>query len=96
MLFDHGADSVSGFLVAGQVMKILNLSFEMRLFCIYIFIMNTYFCAMWSQYCVGYFRLGRVNPIDEGIPSYAIGCFIATQIDLSGASKYHIYGTYAE
>ena len=83
MLFDHGADAVTAFLVALQSMKILNLSYDMQLFAIYIFIMNSYFCAMWNQYCVGYFRLGRVNPVDEGLPTYAALCLIATQLDLS-------------
>lgn len=34
--------------------------------------MLVYFSAMWSQYSTGHFRLGRVNPVDEGLPGYAI------------------------
>lgn len=57
-------------------------------------IMSTYFCAMWSQYSVGFFKLGRVNPVDEGLPVYAICCLIATQIDLKYyTSNKHIIGT---
>lgn len=96
MLFDHGADAVAAFFLALQTMKILNLSLSMQLFAIFIFIMNTYFCAMWSQYCIGYFRLGRINPVDEGLPIYAIMCLVATQVDLSMVSQHHIYGSYAE
>lgn len=56
--------------------------------------MSTYFCAMWSQYSVGFFKLGRVNPVDEGLPTYAISCLIATQIDLKYyTSNKHIIGT---
>lgn len=56
--------------------------------------MSTYFCAMWSQYSVGFFKLGRVNPVDEGLPVYAIFCLIATQIDLKYyTSNKHIIGT---
>lgn len=103
MLFDHGSDAVSAFLLAIQVMKILRLPFGMQLFCIYIFIMNTYFCAMWSQYSVGYFKLGktfmnvgRVNPVDEGLPIYAIMCIMATAVDLKAfANTHHIFGTYS-
>ena len=95
MLFDHGADAVSAFLLAAQTMKILGLSYNIQLFAIYIFIMNTYFCAMWSQYCVGYFRLGRINPVDEGLPCYALACFAFTQIDLSILNEHHIFGTYS-
>lgn len=96
MLFDHGADAVSAFFLAVQVMKILKLSYGLQLIAIYAFIMNTYFCAMWSQYCVGYFKLGRVNPVDEGLPSYAIFCLVVTQLDLSGLTKYHIIGTVSQ
>lgn len=96
MLFDHGADAVSAFLLAIQVMKILGLSYNMQLFAICIFIMNTYFCAMWSQYCVGYFRLGVVNPVDEGLPFYAFMCLLATQLDLSACNQHHIVGSYSD
>ena len=96
MLFDHGADAVSAFFLTVQVMKILKISYGLQLLTIYTFIMNTYFCAMWSQYCVGYFKLGRINPVDEGLPLYAIFCLAATQLDLSGLSQYHIIGTVSE
>lgn len=96
MLFDHGADAVSSFLLAIQTMKILNVTYGLQLLCLYAFIMNTYFCAMWSQYCVGFFKLGRINPVDEGLPLYALFCLLATQVDLSILSSFHIIGTYTE
>lgn len=97
MLFDHGADAISAFLLGLQVMKILKLPFSFQLLTIYIFIMNTYFCAMWSQYSVGYFKLGRVNPVDEGLPAYAIMCLLATQINFSKyMNQKHVLGTYGE
>lgn len=96
MLFDHGADAVSAFLLALQVLKILNFPFSVQLFAIFICIMNAYFCAMWSQYCIGYFRLGRINPVDEGLPTYALLCLLCTQLDLSGINNFHIIGTYAQ
>ena len=83
MLLDHGADAVASFLIALQFCKIFQLSYELSLFTIYIFIMKTEFCAMWSQYCVGYFRLGVINPVDEGLPFYSITCLVVTQLDLS-------------
>ena len=64
MLFDHGADAVTAFLLAIQMMKIMHASYSLQLFLIYTMIMNLYFCAMWSQYSVGYFKLGRINPVD--------------------------------
>lgn len=95
MLFDHGSDAVTAFLLAVQVLKIVKVSFGFQLLCIYVLIMSTYFFAMWSQYSVGYFKLGRINPVDEGLPIYAILCLIATQLDLSSVNQKHIYGTYA-
>lgn len=41
MLFDHGSDAVTAFLLAIQVMKILGISYGLQLVCIYIFIMST-------------------------------------------------------
>lgn len=96
MLFDHGADAVSAFLIGGQVIKILDLTYSFRILTIFIFIMIVYFCAMWSQYTVGYFKLGRINPVDEGLPGYVLGCLAATQVDLRLVSKLHIIGTYGE
>jgi len=96
MLFDHGSDAVTAFLLAVQVMKILQLTYGMQFLCIYSMIMSTYFFAMWSQYSVGYFKLGRVNPVDEGLPIYAILCLVATQADLKAfVNTQHIFGTYS-
>lgn len=39
---------------------------------IYTFVMLVYFSAMWAQYSTGFFRLGRINPVDEGLPGYAL------------------------
>lgn len=58
--------------------------------------MSTYFCAMWSQYSIGHFKLGRINPIDEGLPVYALFSLIATQFDIKIFGQYHVYGTYGE
>jgi len=96
MLFDHGADALSSFLLGVQVMKILQLSPSFQLFTIFSFIMGSYFCAMWSQYCVGMFKLSRVNPVDEGLPFYSICCLVATQIDLGFMNDYHLIGTIGE
>lgn len=95
MLFDHGSDAISAFLISAQVLKIMGVSFQFRIFALYSFVMLIYFCAMWSQYSVGYFKLGVVNPVDEGLPVYAIACLIATQMDITILRSYHIYGTYS-
>jgi ethanolaminephosphotransferase len=95
MLFDHGSDAVAAFLISIQVLKILHAPFWIQLLSLYVFIMSTYFCAMWSQYCVGFFKLTRINPVDEGLPIYAIFCLIGTQVDLKILRQQHIIGTYS-
>lgn len=96
MLFDHGSDAVTAFFLGIQVLKILHAPLWLQLFAPYIFVMSTYFCAMWSQYCVGYFKLGRINPVDEGLPIYAISCLVGTQFDLAKLRQQHIIGSYSE
>jgi ethanolaminephosphotransferase len=73
MLFDHGTDAVASFLISLQVVEFLQLQdpFE-RVVLVFVFVMMVYFSAMWAQYSTGYFRLGRINPVDEGLPGYAI------------------------
>lgn len=93
MLFDHGSDAISAFLISSQMLKIFGLNYYMRISSLFGFIMLIYFIAMWSQYSVGYFRLGRINPVDEGIPAYALTVIIFTQIDLKIFQKQHIFGT---
>ena len=40
-------------------------------------VMMCYFCAMWAQYSTGVFKLGVVNPVDDGLPSYALFALIS-------------------
>lgn len=58
--------------------------------------MVLYFCAMWTQYCTGIFRLGRINAVDEGLPVYALFCFIAPSINVNIFNEHHWYGKYNE
>lgn len=58
--------------------------------------MSVYFMAMWSQYSIGFFRLGRINPVDEGLPAYAFLAFMLAFIDQSYFEPYHIFGTIGE
>ena len=65
MLFDHGADSLSSFLITTAMLELLEIkSGTLKTFVMFTFVMLICFAAMWSQYCVGFFRLGRINPID--------------------------------
>jgi hypothetical protein len=95
MLFDHGSDAVSAFLITMQIQKILLVPLPVQLLVFYIFVMSTEFCAMWSQYCVGCFKLGRINPIDEGLPAYALLSLVPIVADLSFLADHHVLGTYS-
>lgn len=65
MLFDHGTDALASFLIAIQVLDILQIhSGILRILSIFGLVMTVYFCAMWSQYSTGFFRLGLINPVD--------------------------------
>jgi ethanolaminephosphotransferase len=81
MLFDHGSDSLCSFLIGMSVLKILCVTNRtLMLFIIITHVLSVFFCAIWSQYNTNNFELGRVNPVDDGIPTVAIvailNCFI--------------------
>jgi ethanolaminephosphotransferase len=81
MLFDHGSDSLSSFLIGMSVLKILSVTNRtVMLFVIITHVLSVFFCAIWSQYNTNNFELGAVNPVDDGIPTVAvialINCFI--------------------
>ena len=81
MLFDHGSDCISAFLIGLSVLKILALTDKtVIVFIIITHVLSVYFCAMWNQFHTYNFELGMINPVDDGIPMvalFAIGnCFI--------------------
>ena len=91
MLFDHGTDALCSFLICSQVLELLEVqSGKLKILILFMFIMLVSFAAMWSQYCMGFFRLGRINPIDEGLPSYALFAFISIYI------PFNFWGTQSE
>jgi hypothetical protein len=61
---------------------------------IFFMIMISNFIALWVQYSVGEFKLDRINPIDEGLPSYALMSFAGCLFDFSFWNKYHLFETY--
>lgn len=73
MLFDHGTDAVASFMITVQVTDLVDLQGSTeRIGVIFVYTMLTFFSAMWAQYATGYFRLGEINPVDEGLPGYAL------------------------
>lgn len=95
MLFDHGVDSLCSFLLTLQFLEIIRV----RDFCIvipavFVFIMAVFFSAMWNQYSTGVFRLGRINPVDEGLPSLAIGSLLFIFLPTDGYDQFHIFAPF--
>lgn len=73
MLFDHGVDSLVSYMLTLQFSEIIRLkNFNIIIPIAYFFIMTVFFSALWNQYSTGVFRLGRVNPVDEGLPILAL------------------------
>lgn len=84
---------MASFLISMQMMTLLQIqSTKLQIFCLFTFVMLIYFCAMWSQYSIGYFRLGRINPVDEGLPSYAIITILSAFLPPDFWNQQHWFG----
>jgi len=53
--------------------------------------MAVFFSALWNQYSTGVFKLGRINPVDEGLPAYALGSLLFLFISSEGFDEFHIF-----
>jgi hypothetical protein len=95
MLFDHGADAVTSFILGIQVLELIQLTnANFKVLTMFGMLALTYFCAMWAQYSTGVFKLGVVNPVDEGLPGYAIFALSCIFIPYQFWNTQHIFGTY--
>jgi ethanolaminephosphotransferase len=92
MMFDHGVDSLCSFMLALQFLEIIRMTnFNIIILVLFVFIMLPFFSALWNQYSTGNFKLGRVNPVDEGLPSLAIGALLFLFIPTDHLSDFHIF-----
>lgn len=97
MLFDHGADALTGLLFALQICSIIQMrDGEHCIYYIAIIIMVPNFAGLWMQYSVGEFKLDRINPIDEGLPTYAIFAILSGIFQWHFWNDFHIWNTYNE
>lgn len=96
MLFDHGTDVFAGFLIGLQTLKFLRVINGYGILAVYAFVMGIFFVAMWMQYSTGILRLGRINPVDEGLPAYALLALVVAYLDDSTFKAHHVYGTMGE
>ena len=73
MLFDHGADAITAVLFGFQLIVLFGIqSHDMAIFLIVYFVLYPNFAGLWNQYSIGHFKLDRINPIDEGLPTYSL------------------------
>ena len=92
MLFDHGVDSVVSFMLTLQFLEIIRVkNYNLIIPVVFIFIMATFFSALWNQYSTGVFRLARINPVDEGLPALALTAVLFIFISSEGYDKFHIF-----
>lgn len=68
MLYDHGLDSVSGWIMAMNLASVIKLgnSFPGFLALIGIPVLGFYFTT-WEEYHLGIMNFGFINPVDEGL-----------------------------
>ena len=73
MLFDHGADAITAVIFGFQLVVVFGVqSSDLCILIIVYFVLYPNFAGLWNQYSIGHFKLDRINPIDEGLPSYAL------------------------
>lgn len=68
MLFDHGCDTTTTWVIGLMVANCLQIgsTYTMMFGMLWMAYLGFFF-GMWSQYHIGYMRLSRINAIDEGM-----------------------------
>lgn len=56
----------------------------------FVFVMLIFFSALWHQYSTGVFKLGRVNPVDEGLPALAILSILSITFNFAVLNEFNI------
>ncbi len=91
MLFDHGVDSLCSFMLTLQFLEIIRVKdYNVIIVAVFVFIMMVFFSALWNQYSTGVFKLGRVNPVDEGLPALALSALMFIFVSTDGFDKFNI------
>lgn len=93
MLFDHGADAITAVLFGFQLIVLFGIqSHDMCIFLIVYFVLYPNFAGLWNQYSIGHFKLDRINPIDEGLPTYSLFALFGAFCNYYGFfNTYHIF-----
>ncbi len=66
----------------------------MFLITIYTFVMLTLFSTVWNQYARGFFELGTINPVDEGLPALGVLVILSQFLDPTFYKTWHWVGQY--
>jgi hypothetical protein len=73
MLFDHGADAITAVLFGLQLLVLFGITnSNFSIFLVVYMVLYPNFAGIWNQYSIGHFKLDRINPIDEGLPTYSL------------------------
>lgn len=68
MLFDHGTDSIAGWVISASVLSTMGIGqTKLAFFAITLFGQISFYLGQRQQYYSGKFRLGYINAIDEGL-----------------------------
>lgn len=68
MLYDHGLDSISGWIMALNFASIVRMGNGIFSYytLIWVPLLGFYF-TMWEEYCLNFLNFGYINPVDEGL-----------------------------
>jgi len=68
MLYDHGLDAASGWLIGLNLAAIVGLGNTATTFftCLWVPLVGFYF-TMWEEYHLDFLNFGAINPVDEGM-----------------------------
>ena len=73
MLFDHGADAITAVLFGIQIVVLFGITSEdLSIILVVYFVLYPNFAGLWNQYSIRHFNLDRINPIDEGLPTFSL------------------------
>lgn len=94
MLFDHGVDSLCSFMLTLQFLEIIRIKdYNVIIVAVFVFVMMVFFSALWNQYSTGVFKLGRVNPVDEGLPVLALSALMFIFVPTDGFGKFNFFAS---
>jgi len=68
MLYDHGLDSVSGWMMALNLGCATRIGNDLFSYCtlMWVPVLGFYF-TMWEEYHLDFIKFGKINPVDEGL-----------------------------